>query len=75
MFSLVTWSFNPSLIPKEKTVVTAEPEFLPDGSYVEHGAQVFTKPSGSRDVREALSYNVLVHIHAVEDFTSSAGPY
>lgn len=42
---------------------------------MEHRAQVFTKPSGSREVREALSYNVLVHIHAVEDFTSSAEPY
>lgn len=71
-FQLVAWSLNPSLIPKEKAVVLAEPELMPDGSIPEHGKQFFEKPSGSRELQEALHYNVIIHIHDVEDFTSLA---
>lgn len=69
-FRLVAWSLNPSDIPKEKLVVVAEPNVLPDGSVLDHGAQVFRQPSSPRKPREALSYNVVIHIHSVEDFTS-----
>lgn len=31
------------------------------------------KPSYSRESREALRYNVIIHIHAVEDFSTAAG--
>lgn len=71
-FHLTAWSLNPSNIPKEKTVVIAEPDLLPDGSVLDHGAQVFLKLSGTRDLREALSYNVIIHIHFVDDFSSLA---
>lgn len=73
-FRLVAWSINPNLIPKEKTVIITEPELLPDGSLVDHGSHVFSKPSNTRSSREALSYNVLIHIHSVVDFASSANP-
>ena len=71
-FRLVAWSLNPNFIPKEKFVVLADPEALPDGSILDPGRQVFEKPTGSREFKEALGYNVIIHIHTVEDFTSSA---
>lgn len=74
-FRLIAWSLNPSAIPKVKTLVIAEPELLEDGSLLDHGVQVFSPPAISREVREALSYKVFIHIHAVEDFSSIADPY
>lgn len=71
-FRLVAWCLNPNLIPKEKFVVLADPDLLPDGSILEHGKQVFEKSSACRELREALGYNVMVHIHNVEDFSSLA---
>lgn len=68
-FRLVAWSLNPSLIPKEKSVLLAEADFRPDGSILEYGTQVFAKPSVSRVLREALRYNVIIHIHEVVDFS------
>lgn len=55
IFRPSAWSFNPSAIPKEKTVIITEPELLPDGLILDHGARVFSQPSNSRESREALS--------------------
>lgn len=60
------------MIPKEKSVVIVEPNLLSDGTMLDHRTRVFTKPSGSRELREALRYNVIIHIHEVEDFSSLA---
>lgn len=73
-FHMVAWSLNPSKIPKEKSVIITEPGFLSDGSILDHGVQVLSKLSSSRESREALSYNVIIHIHGVEDFALSAQP-
>lgn len=70
---LVAWSLNPNAIPKEKMVAIAEPDLLPDDSILDHGEQVFSKPSSSRESREALCYNVIIHIHVVEDLSSVTG--
>lgn len=74
-FRLVAWSFNPSVIPKQKTLIIAEPELLPDGSLLDHANQVFSPPIQDRAVREALVYTVIVHIHSVVDFLSETESY
>lgn len=56
-------------------MVITEPELLADDSIMDHGSQVFTPPTSSKQLRDALSYNVLIHIHSVEDFSSSAEQY
>lgn len=71
-FHLVAWSLNPSAIPKEKMVVIVEPDLLPDGSVLDHGVQVFQKQSDSRELQEALAYEVIIHIHSIDDFSFAA---
>lgn len=71
-FRLVAWSLNPNMIPKEKSVVIVEPDLLPDGIVLDHRKQVFTTPFGARECQEALRYNVIIHVHDVKDFSSSA---
>lgn len=71
-FRLTAWSLK---ILKEKTLVFAEPEMLPYESMQDHGSQVFSSPTANRVSREALCYNVIIHIHSVEGFTAVADPH
>lgn len=53
-------------------MLIAEPDLRSDGSIIDHGEQVFSKPSRSTESRKALRYNIIIHIHAVEDFSSAS---
>lgn len=56
-------------------VIITDPEVLPDGLIIDPGAQQFSKPDGSRETVNALSYNVLIHLHAVENFSVAFEPH
>lgn len=69
-FRLVAWSFNPSAIPKAKTVIITKPEVLPDVSITGPGAQVLSKPCYSRESVDGLCYSVLIHLYSIIDSPS-----